>query len=480
MELPIVLLDAEVADGVIFFGRFHPLVVHLPIGFLLLAAVFEWMSRKPRYQNLGGATTITLFLGAVSALVSAIFGYMLSLGGGYNEDTLFWHQWLGIGLTVLAFAAYYLKVRGEKGSLFPKWVPQVMAIALLLLITLTGHLGGSLTHGSTYLTQYMPEPLRSIAGLPPKEEDSRPVVTNLDSAEVFADVVHPILKARCISCHNEDKKKGELLMVTYADIMKGGEEGTIIQVGNSLQSEIVRRVHLPEEDEKFMPPEGKTPLTEEQIAIIEWWINQGAPEKQLISELSPDENIRNLLTHELGLAPKPAVEALAANVSPPAEETVEKIRNQGFKVFAIAQDNPFIEVDFSLADTTLSNNQMKSLLDAKEQILWLSLSRSDIQDSHLEVVGQLPNLTRLKIDQTAISDAGIEYLLSLENLEYLNIYGTQVSDQGLEKLLEMPSLKKLYLWQSKVSPEAAEKAREKRPDMEINMGFEPQTAVANS
>ena len=277
----------EVSDIVIFFGRFHPLVVHLPIGFLLLAGVFEFMGRKEAYANLKGAVGTTLLLGAISAVIAAIFGYMLSYGGGYDESTLSWHMWLGIGVAVFAVVAYLLNRN-------PSWIssgpgkPAYIASFVLMLGSLgyTGHLGGSLTHGSTYLTQYMPNGMRAIAGLPPKVKKERRVVTNLDSAEIFADVVQPILEARCVSCHNTNKKKGGLLMTSFATLMEGGKNGEIIKVGaDPTKSEIIHRVTLPEDDEDFMPPEGKKPLTEDQIAILEWWIEKGAPEKEVLGAL---------------------------------------------------------------------------------------------------------------------------------------------------------------------------------------------------
>ena len=86
-----------------FIGRFHPLVVHLPIGFILLAAILEILNQRYRdeFHNLDTAISITLFCGGAGAVLSAIIGYLLSQDGGYDEQTLFWHQWLGIGLVLM-------------------------------------------------------------------------------------------------------------------------------------------------------------------------------------------------------------------------------------------------------------------------------------------------------------------------------------------------------------------------------------------
>src|SRR5690606_8738865 len=195
----------EVSDLIIFFGRFHPLVVHLPIGFLLLAVIIALVSRREKYKVLAPALDFILLLGAVSAALACILGFMLSWGGGYDPDSLFWHQWMGILLAVLSFVLYWIGVKKIK---IPKYLYQNRHFAfwgLLLILAFTGHLGGNLTHGSDYLLQYAPDPLRVLAGLEPKSIP-RPPVAVLDSADIFLDVVHPIIQSKCQSCHNPDKK----------------------------------------------------------------------------------------------------------------------------------------------------------------------------------------------------------------------------------------------------------------------------------
>lgn len=468
-------MDNQVADFVIFLGRFHPLVVHLPIGFLLLAGVFEWMGRKEKYASLREAATFTLLLGAISSIVAAFLGYLLSLGGGYNESTLSWHMWMGILVCVVSIVAYLYKAELLPAiSKLPKGVYAGTMVVMLLVLSYTGHLGGSLTHGSSYLTQYMPNGMRAIAGLPPRENYERPVVTNLDSAEIFADVIQPVLEARCVSCHNEDKSKGDLLMTDFASLMEGGEHGEVIMAGNSIKSEMIRRVTLSKEDEKFMPPEGKTPLNDDQIAILNWWIEQGAPEKDLIHMLAVTEDIRPALERELGLDAASARESMlaGANISPADPSVIEKLKAQGFKVYQVAQESPFLDVDFSLSDTTLNENQMKALLDAKEQILWLTLSKKEVKDDYLEIIGQLPNLMRLRLDQTEVTDEGIKHLTSLEKLEYLNLYGTQVSDASVESFKAIPSLKSLYLWQTDITEQAVRDLASSNPELMIDTGFQ--------
>src|SRR5690606_14306896 len=82
---------------------------------------------------------------------------------------------------------------------------------ILLQLTITVHYGVKLTHGSTYLFQYAPDPIRVMAGMGPKAVP-RPPVTVLDSADIFLDVIHPVIQSKCSSCHNQNKTKGQLLL----------------------------------------------------------------------------------------------------------------------------------------------------------------------------------------------------------------------------------------------------------------------------
>ena len=101
-------------------------------------------------------------------------------------------------------------------------------------------------------------------------------------------VVGPMFIERCGGCHNEDKQESALVLTTYAGVMRGGESGRVIVAGNTDLSDLLRRISLPGDDEEFMPAEGKTPLTAEQVEIIRWWITVGAPNGGTIGALGHD------------------------------------------------------------------------------------------------------------------------------------------------------------------------------------------------
>ena len=59
-------------------GHLHPALVHLPIGILLLAGVFQLLALKPKFASLHSAMSIALFWGMITAILSCVSGYLLS------------------------------------------------------------------------------------------------------------------------------------------------------------------------------------------------------------------------------------------------------------------------------------------------------------------------------------------------------------------------------------------------------------------
>jgi hypothetical protein len=110
-----------------------------------------------------------------------------------------------------------------------------------------------------------------------------------------------MLQARCGGCHNADKRENGLDLTSYDSAMHGGDDGKVIVKGDTEQSELLRRISLPHDDDEFMPAEHKTPLTDRQVAIIRWWIAAGAPNGVTIGTLEVPAEMQALLSAELGL-----------------------------------------------------------------------------------------------------------------------------------------------------------------------------------
>ena len=440
-------------DLIPFLGRFHVVALHLPIGILALTAgleiYFSCSRRHVRPEFLGNLWLI----GTLAALFTSGLGYLLSLSGGYNEEAVTLHLIWGVATTFIAligWVAFGLADRQTKG-----WTMGIGG-AQLLSLTFAGHLGGSLTHGPEYLFEHAPSPVRTLAGFKPRVEP-RPAITSLDDAEVFLDVVQPLLELRCTSCHNPSKTKGDLLLDSYAHIMQGGESGAAVTPRDRAASELSVRINLDPAHDDFMPSGGKTPLTAAQTQVLDWWIQSGAPATGRLGTLSITPEIRTLLSevlHQKAPAPElpPASESVPSTLP---SGTIMQLESLGFDVRQLSLTNPNLVIDYYRVDSEpIPDAKLTALLVARDQIKQLNLGHSGLTDNQLTIVAQLTQLTRLSIDRNPITDAGIRHLRPLVKLEALVAHSTNISDAALPTLDEFPILQKAYLWGSAVTTSA--------------------------
>lgn len=468
----------------LFFGRFHPLLVHLPIGFLLVAFLMEVFATFRRFAFLRQSTEFVLFLAAGSSVLAALFGYFLSLSGGYDEDLLAKHQWLGVGVAALSVVAYVAKFQKIRALYAPSLV------AGCVVLTLAGHYGGELTHGSTYLTEHMPTPLRGLMGLPPKDQRGSAMATvapaDPKQAVVFAHVVQPILRAKCENCHNANKQKGALRLDSYEHLLKGGENGDIMVKGKAADSEMIKRSLLPEDNDDHMPPKGKPQLTKDELAILAWWIDQGGGPDQKLADLSKTTEIETALrtvgftpgAGPAGTGPKAESPVYQKTLPAPDAIALQKLKALGILAMPIAQDKDHL-LRIQAGSTPLkgiggvfADQQVALLAPLAQNIVWLDLGNTQLTDAGLAQVAAMPNLVRLHLQNTRVTDAGLAQVGKLAQLEYLNLYGTAVTDAGLGQLAPLKNLRSLYLWQTKATEAGAKALRERLPDLDINQGFQ--------
>ena len=101
----------------------------------------------------------------------------------------------------------------------------------------------------------------------------------------FKKQVRPILEVNCLKCHGTEKPKGDLVMVTRADTIKGGESGTALVPGDPAKSKIYTTTTLPDGHDDLMPPKGDR-LSAQQQETLKAWIQEGAvwPESIKLSQ----------------------------------------------------------------------------------------------------------------------------------------------------------------------------------------------------
>lgn len=265
-------------------GRLHPLAVHFPVSLLLIAALMELGTLRNFNSSLRPGIYLLVLIGAISAVLSVVFGWLLADLESYGGETLALHRLTGLATAVLstfAFAFIFLiKKRGRNGL--------IMAYRGILMATvggviIAGHLGASITHGEDFLS--------SVTPWAENDDDRLPFGTvNIDLASfaVGSDIlsleeevklnlgVRTILAHHCYKCHSSDKTEGELRFDDKDLVFQGGESGPIIVPGDINKSELFRRITLPHGHKEAMPGKGK-PLSKSDIDLIAFWIEKGAP-----------------------------------------------------------------------------------------------------------------------------------------------------------------------------------------------------------
>lgn len=450
-----------------FIGRFHPLVVHLPIGFLILGILTEWFYKSEKAQSFAAFAWL---MGGISAFFAALFGWLLANEGGYEASSLFWHRWLGIALVGISFLVYFAKSgRIEVG----KTGNHVLNFGVLALLTLVGHLGGNMTHGSEYLTENAPPALKAILGEAEIEETAITIDKPADSTYLYADLIEPVFEAKCMQCHNDEVQRGALNMASPEKLTVGGDHGVVFVAGSATESELFRRVTLLPNHSKYMPLKGQ-PMTFKEIKLLEWWLDEGASFEARVTENEIPKGIAAILleNYDLDISEKPYYEK--AKVVAASNQAIEQLTKSGFKVDILSDENNLLEVSFK--NRNLEN--LEILLEAKEQITWLDLSNTNLEDEQLAIIGQLPNLTRLRLQNNPISDEGVAFLTNLKHLESLNLHHTKVTDAVSTSLEKIQGLKRVYLWETQVTMAILAQLETTKPKLEVDLGMQFAVAIS--
>lgn len=425
-----------------FFGRFHPVFVHLPIGILLLGCICILLSFAAKFINLKPAIPIMLLLGALSAVVSCITGYLLANGGDYDGKLVSNHQWMGISVAVLSFILWIIYQKVKSNAILG-----TIAAVLIVLISITGHLGGSLTHGSDYLTA----PLKSGST---KGGAAIPHIPNVQEAFVYQNAIQPLFQNRCYSCHGSEKQKGKLRLDQEEFILKGGEDGHTLVKGKADDSELMKRILLPLSDEDHMAPKEKPQLTTNEIALLKWWIDNGADFKKKFKDLPQPENIKTILASlqkgESGADQIKVSDIPTEEVSAVDNKVLKKFTDAGITVFPVAQHTNYLSANFINAQS-MGKDVLDLIKSIEKQLLWLKLENNKVNDQTLNAIKDCKNLTRLSLNNTPVTDAGLASLKDLDQLQSLSLVGTKITAKGINQLKKLKKLKFLYVYHTGIT-----------------------------
>lgn len=430
----------------LFLGHLHPAWVHLPIGIFLLLALLEAAALLARVRGLGWLPplperqrTLILAAGTLAAAVAAALGWLLARGGDYDRALVHRHQLLGLAA---AAGAVVLLVVHRRRRLYLAALP-----LFLVLLTVAGHAGGQLTHGSDFLTANLPGRLRALLGAAPAPVPPPP--PDFDHAAVFADVVQPILAGRCVNCHGPAKSSGGLRLDSWEVLAKGGKHGPLFKGSDLAGSELIRRLELPPGYKEHMPPRGKPPLSPDDLTVLEWWVGAGAPRETRVAAIDLPTAIDEILGPRLGRAPEPAPDRAATLAA--AAPTAASL---GIVIRSMSPDGPWLDVNAAPAGRAFGDLDLARLLPLAPAIVWLDLDGTAVTEGGMPALEAMHRLERLHLAGLPVGDASLAHLSHLRRLQYLNLRGTRVTDRGLPALRPLSELRALYVWQTAVTPAA--------------------------
>ena len=286
----------------------------------------------PRFPDI--VLDSVLWLAALSGFAAALAGWLLSNEGGYDALLLDRHLWSGVATGIGAFACVLLRsfAKAQPDRAVLQRLATALVVGTCATMIFAAHAGGSLTHGEGYLTEHAPAPIRFLAGLPIPRDRSREARTPIAEREVFEGVALRIFEGHCTSCHNPGKLKGNLKLDTYEGVLAGGQSGPAVVAGDPGSSELLKRVHLPLEDKAHMPPKGKTPLTDDETAVLAWWIEAGLPKDGTLRARKAPAEIRVAFSRTLPEGERRAVEELQNRQASEYEATLAGLRADGSRI----------------------------------------------------------------------------------------------------------------------------------------------------
>lgn len=415
-------------------GRLHLMLLHFP---LVLLGIAVWMEIfRPNNETISTSSFIRfgrgmMLAGTWLAGITVVMGLFLSSEDGYAGEALTWHRWTG---AVLFFAASALCLISGK-PWYGKAFAGVGALTITGLLMMTGHYGATLTHGDGFILQPITQKINTRS-------------VSMDEAIVYADVIQPILERKCVTCHNKNKLKGELLLTDSLGLMAGGKSGAIFVPGNSEASLMMQRIHLPIDQEKHMPPDGNAQLTSSEITLLSLWINQEIGFSRKLVSLPEDDSIRIMAAAYF----TPATDSSSIYDFPAAdEELIAKLNTADRNISRMSKQSPALEVSIYRRDG-YGVKQLEELGDIREQIVTLKLNKLPVRDEDLRSISQFNNLRRLELNFSDITDGGLRALTALKQLKTLSLSGTKVTYAGLKDAMSSFSkLKTITLWNTTLS-----------------------------
>ncbi len=284
------LLEVDADVWLKVFGRFHIVLLHLPIGLIPAMLVLEFGAAVFRRPLPRGALITLAVMTALSAGAALASGLVLA-DEKVDSDTLVLHKNFAIAMSACCVLLPLLAALRTRRAF------RLALVVAMALSVIAGHFGGTLTHRAGFLfapleratqqatdeqrtEEQRAEEQRGEADPKPVEQTKPPeVATEPEGAVTYTAHIAPLFERTCTTCHNADDYEGDLDLTSYKLVVGAGyEDDPYVVKSEPDKSYLLEVCELPKDDEMHMPPEDEEQLTKPEIQLLRRWIAAGCPE----------------------------------------------------------------------------------------------------------------------------------------------------------------------------------------------------------
>ena len=133
-----------------FIGRFHILIVHLPIGVIFLAVAMDVLSKLAAFSYLARSMPFVLWVAFLGSIGATLVGYLLMSVEGFAGRAMDMHLYFGLGVVLATFLALFFSLRHQA------LLSTLAIFASVGASMATGHFGGAMVHEGDYLVEHAP------------------------------------------------------------------------------------------------------------------------------------------------------------------------------------------------------------------------------------------------------------------------------------------------------------------------------------
>ncbi len=310
------------------------------------------------------------------------------------------------------------------------------------------------------------------------EAKPRPAPASLASADLYLDVVQPMLNRRCTSCHSDGDARGAFSLASYESLSRGGRDGPVLVPGDPAKSDLYQRITLAHTEERAMPQGQRPALKPAEAEALAAWIAIGAPGHGAIGSLRLSDKQKQTVGELLGVGETTAAKGAALTgaqevlpvVAKADPEAIRTLEGTGFVVRPVSNVSNLLDVNFT-ENRELTATDYANLAKIGTQVRTLSIFQGGVNDAELKLIASFHNLVRLRLAGNPITDSGASQLQGMKSLRELTLAESELGDAGLQQLASAPALQRLYVWKTRATKAGADLAKAQHPGVKIVVGL---------